>query len=40
MDRKKAKEKEDFLDEPNENNGESDEFLDDEFEDELDEEKL
>lgn len=37
---KKAKEKEDFLDEPTtENNDESVEFLDDEFEKDIDEEK-
>jgi hypothetical protein len=37
---KKAKEKEDFLDESTtENNDESVEFLDDEFEEDIDEEK-
>lgn len=35
----KNKENEDFLDEPSENTDEVDEFLDDEFEEEVDSEK-
>jgi hypothetical protein len=35
----KKKESEDFLDEPSENSDESGEFLDDEFEEEIDSEK-
>jgi hypothetical protein len=39
MNSKKAKEREDFPDEPVENDDGSDEFLDDEFEEDIDEEK-
>lgn len=39
MDTKKTKENEEFLDESSENNDESVEFLDDEFEEDVDEDK-
>jgi hypothetical protein len=40
MNSKKAKEGDDFLDEPVENDDGFDEFLDDEFEEDIDEEKF